>query len=84
MTTARTAFVTGGAQGIGHAGGLASDGWRTILIARKAAAEKPKGRAARPARIAASVARLRPADAGFITGQAWVVDGGTSLGGLNI
>ncbi|MCA2009982.1 SDR family oxidoreductase [Cereibacter sphaeroides] len=45
---------------------------------------EPNGRAASPAEIASSVAYLCSADAGFITGQTLFVDGGKSLGGLNI
>lgn len=45
---------------------------------------EPNGRAASPSEIASSVAYLCSPDAGFITGQTLFVDGGKSLGGLNI
>lgn len=45
---------------------------------------EPRGSAARPEEIAASVAFLVSADAAFVTGQCLFVDGGKSLGGLGI
>ncbi|WP_238367731.1 SDR family NAD(P)-dependent oxidoreductase [Mesobacterium pallidum] len=45
---------------------------------------EPNGRAASPTEIASSVAYLCSPDAGFVTGQTLFVDGGKSLGGLNI
>ena len=45
---------------------------------------EPSGRAASPDHIASSVAYLASEDAAFVTGQCLFVDGGKSLGGLNI
>ncbi len=49
-------------------------------VRRRALAETPLGRAARPGDIAAAVAFLVGPEAGHITGQALAVDGGQALG----
>ena len=52
-----------------------------VEVRRRALAETPLGRAARPEEIAAAVAFLAGPDAAHITGQALAVDGGQAMGG---